>query len=66
MTDDLKFFENLRAMTKVAFSNSPVYKNQIEKKEQLGFSICGNPIQRGKGILFGINWGGRGEYAEQS
>ena len=66
MSDDIEFIEKLLAKTKTEFSKSPIYKKQNDENKRWGFSICGTPIQKGKGILFGINWGGSGEYEEQN
>ncbi len=66
MSEEIKFFEELRQKTLDIFYESPIYKKQHEENQQWGFSICGTPIQIGKGIIFGINWGGNGEYEDQS
>jgi hypothetical protein len=65
MNDEIEFFKELLVKTKTEFYKSPIYKKQNDDKNRWGFSICGTPIQKGKGILLGINWGGHGEYDEQ-
>ncbi len=66
MTNEEQFFKELLTVTKVAFHNSPVFKEQQKLGKQWNYSICGTPIQLGKGILLGINWGVSGDHVEQT
>jgi hypothetical protein len=50
------FFEFLLAETASKYSISPI------RKEELFFSVCGTSIEKGKGVLFGLNWGGSDKF----
>lgn len=50
----LEFFTELLAETKLQFEQSPVYQKQME----WNYAVCATPIVKGKGVIFGINWGG--------
>lgn len=65
MTTD-QFFQELLHETQIAFFNSPIYYSQKELGKQWSYSVCGTPIQTGKGILLGINWGADGIHNPQS
>lgn len=50
------FFYYLLRKTEVAFHNS---KTKLKyPKANWNFAICDTPIQKGKGLFFGLNWGG--------
>ena len=53
-----EFFEQLLLKTKNAFESSDVLKRQIALCQKWNYSVCATPIQKGKGIVFGLNWGG--------
>ena len=61
--DEITFFEQLRQETETAFQSSPVKKKQDSYKRQWNYSICGTPIRRKRGVIFGLNWGGGGDKA---
>jgi len=48
------------------FKKSPVYQKQLTLGKLWNYAICATPIQKGKGVLFGINWGGSDGYKPQS
>ena len=50
-----EFFDSLLEKTKTAFGNSLTKKKY--PGEKWGCAVCDTPIQKGKGIIFGINWG---------
>ena len=56
------FFKQLLDKTKQAFIDSPIYQKQKTLGKDWNYSICGSPIQLGKGILMGINWGEDGNH----
>ena len=57
-TPEKQFFAELLSDTEIMFKKSPVSKKQQELGEKWNYSVCATPIKRGKGIIFGINWGG--------
>ena len=52
------FFYNLLDETKQDFLKSPVKEKQEELGKNWNYAICETPIQKNKGIIFGLNWGG--------
>jgi hypothetical protein len=60
------FFVELLRKTKKQFEESPIYKRQNQEGKKWGYAVCDTPIVRGKGIIFGINWGGVGDYSPQT
>jgi len=50
------FFYDLLKKTEVVFKQSATRKMYPE--ENWNFAICETPIQKGKGLFFGLNWGG--------
>lgn len=63
---DQQFFEELLSDTKEAFEKSAICKKQKEIGKQWNYAVCATPIQKEKGILFGINWGGSENFQPQS
>ncbi len=61
-----QFFKYLREKTDLAFQKSQIKYKQDRKNRSWNYSICATPIQQKKGILFGLNWGGDGEYESQT
>ncbi len=59
--DEATFFEQLRQKTETAFQKSPVRTKQDSLERQWSYSLCATPIQRRRGVIFGLNWGGGGE-----
>jgi hypothetical protein len=57
MTEE-EFFYYLLDKTKVEFKKSPVYEKYGDAKNW-NCAVCETPIQKEKGIFFGLNWGGR-------
>jgi len=53
-----QFFAELLSDTEKQFMQSPVYQKQLKQRKNWNYTVCDTPIQRKKGILFGINWGG--------
>jgi len=51
----MTIFDDLLALAEDAFNKSDL------RKSNFGISICGTPIQEGKPIIIGINWGGGGK-----
>ena len=66
MTAENIFFESLLNETKEAFHRSPIFERQEKEGKKWSYSVCGTPIQIGKGIIFGINWGVDGEHQPQT
>lgn len=58
-SDDDRFFFDLLKQTKNKFKETPIYAKQMNEKNQIlwHYSVCGTPIQSGKGVIMGINWG---------
>lgn len=52
------FLAELLDVTDQQFKKSPVYQKQLKLGKRWNYSICATPISKGKGVLFGINWGG--------
>ena len=51
--DEQQFYEYLTNKTAQVFQRSPIK----QKQESLGnYAVCATPIQREKGIIFGLNW----------
>lgn len=59
--DETAFFEQLREKTETAFQSSPVKEMQDARERRWNYSICGTPIRKERGVIFGLNWGGGGE-----
>lgn len=53
-----QFFEFLLKNTGQVFQNSPIQEYQVRHNKNWNYSICETPIQKGKGLIFGLNWGG--------
>ena len=53
-----QFFAELLSDTEKQFKQSPVYQKQLKQGKNWNYAVCATPIQRERGILFGINWGG--------
>lgn len=53
-----QFFKELLFETEKQFKLSPIYQKQLINKCNWNYAVCATPIQQGKGIIFGINWGG--------
>lgn len=66
MTIEQQFLHRLLADTKEKFLSSPVFAEQQQLGRQWNYSVCGTPIQVGKGILLGINWGVSGDHQPQT
>ena len=64
MTPDEQFFQNLIAKTEDAFSKSPIHLNNPDKK--WFYSVCATPLNKGKGLILGINWGGSEGHVPQA
>jgi hypothetical protein len=62
MNDSKHFFKTLLDKTKQNFAESNVKILQEERGENWNYAICDTPIVKGKGIIFGINWGGNGNF----
>jgi hypothetical protein len=65
MTVEAQFLQRILADTKEMFLDSPVFAQQQQLGRQWNYSACGTPIQVGKGILLGINWGVSGDHKPQ-
>lgn len=52
-----EFFYELLKDTELAFNQSCIQKLQLQKNQRWNYSVCATPIQVGKGIILGINWG---------
>lgn len=52
------FFHQLLKETEKVFLTSPIYKYQKEHNKNWNFAVCDTPIKKGKGLVFGLNWGG--------
>lgn len=61
-----QFLQRLLVETKEKFIGSPIFAEQQQLCRQWNFSVCGTPIQVGKGILLGINWGVSGDHKPQA
>lgn len=60
------FFDHLLNETKKQFKKSHVFSKQTILKKKWNYAICATPIQKDKGVIFGINWGGSDGYEPQS
>ena len=54
--DEKQFFNYLLNKTRLVFHKSSTYRKYGDKN--WNFAICETPIQKSKGIFFGLNWGG--------
>jgi len=61
-----EFFTDLLALTEQQFRLSPVYQKQLKHGKLWNYAVCATPIANGKGIIFGINWGGNDGYKPQT
>jgi hypothetical protein len=66
MTIEEHFLQRLLSDTKEKYMLSPVFAEQQKLGRQWNYSVCGTPIQIGKGILLGINWGVSGDHNPQT
>ena len=69
MNDNLPvdtFFSELLIDTDRQFKKSPIYQRQLTLGYQWSYSICATPISKDSGIIFGINWGGSGNFLPQT
>jgi hypothetical protein len=69
MNDNLPadvFFSELLTDTDKQFKKSPIYQKQLTLGNEWNYSICATPISKGNGIIFGINWGGSGNFLPQT
>lgn len=64
MTEEEKFFHELLKETENVFFSSEIYEKS--KNENWNFAICDSPIQKGRGIVFGLNWGGKDINAQRN
>ncbi len=55
---EIQFFAELLSDTEKQFKQSPVYQKQLNQGKNWNYAVCATPIQRERGIIFGINWGG--------
>ena len=58
------FFVELLAETEVQFKESPVHAKQKKEGKEWNYAVCATPIVKGKGVIFGINWGGDNKLAQ--
>lgn len=60
MQTSQEFFFDLLNETKKAFQNSPIKQcqEQLTHLRQWNYAVCETPIQKNKGIILGLNWGG--------
>ena len=62
---DQDFFDSLLAKTKAAFEQSPLKAKHPDAR--WFYSVCGTPVQTGKPVVLGINWGvGTSEHEAQT
>lgn len=61
-----EFFYHLLAETKGQFEKSQVFRKQTMLGRKWNYSICATPIQKEKGVIFGINWGAPREFEPQT
>lgn len=66
MNNSEGFFYELLNKTAETFSASNIKVIQDGRGEEWNYAICDTPIQQGKGIILGINWGGKGNYKVQN
>ena len=62
-TEEEQFFYELLEKTRLVYQNTPVYKKYGAIKNW-HYAICDTPIQKGKGVFFGLNWGGKNHQAQ--
>jgi len=60
------FFSELLVETDKQYTKSPIYQKQLSHSKRWYYAICATPISKGKGILFGINWGGSDNFHPQT
>lgn len=60
------FFIELLGNTDREFRKSPVYQKQLQLGRQWNYAVCATPIQKGRGVIFGINWGGVDNFSPQT
>jgi hypothetical protein len=63
MTEEEQFFSGLLDKTRMVYETSPVYKKHGANKNW-HYAICDTPIVKGKGVFFGLNWGGKDHKAQ--
>ena len=63
MTQEEQFFNELLNKTRLVYESSPVCKKHGATKNW-HYAICDTPIQKGKGVFFGLNWGGKDHKAQ--
>lgn len=56
--EEEKFFYYLLKKTGEVFKSAPICEYQISKGFNWNYAVCETPIQKNKGVLFGLNWGG--------
>ena len=60
--NEQQFYSYLSAKTSNVFKNSLIKRKQDELGYHWNYTICATPIQREKGLIFGINWGDTPDY----
>lgn len=63
--EEIQFFNDLLRDTWQVFRESPIKQYQDREKKNWNYAICETPIQKGKGLIFGLNWGGENDYPAQ-
>lgn len=63
MTQEEQFFNELLNKTRLVYESSPVYKKH-GANNNWHYAICDTPIQKDKGVFFGLNWGGKEHKAQ--
>ena len=58
-----EFFDYLLNQTKTKFEESDVYKKN--KDNNWNYAVCETPIQKNKGVYFGLNWGGKNKNTQK-
>jgi hypothetical protein len=62
--NEINFFNHLLDETKKVFLESETRKHN--PNENWNYAICDTPIQKGKGLFFGLNWGGNDKNAQSA
>lgn len=60
------FFAELLYDTDREFRKSSVFKKQLQLGQKWNYAVCATPIQKERGVIFGINWGGTNNFQPQS
>src|SRR5687768_10789690 len=59
-------FDSISVELKRISTETPLFQRGLSEQKKWAYSVCGTPIQRGKGLIVGINWGGGSDKSKDS